>query len=69
MYWVFVAYEALCPLFVWLMAEGILPEEFVLFIFDPLIRASGSPGWVADRQHFWIEVVATIRAAWYAIRS
>lgn len=68
MLWLLVnAFEALCPFCLWLMAEGCLPEETVLFVFNPLIGLSGTPGPIADRQAFWIDMVFGLRVLVYAM--
>lgn len=62
-----ILYEAMCPLCVWLMAEGLLPESLVLAVFEPLIGMAGHPGVIADRQAYWIDVVYAIRVLVYAV--
>lgn len=66
-YLIFCVYEALCPFCLLLMAQGILPDDWVIWFFAPIIWASGQSGWLADRQNFWIDFVLVMRDIWTLI--
>jgi hypothetical protein len=56
-----LVYEALTPFAVWMMAEGVLTEDFVLTLFWPVISLSGHLSLIASRQDEWIEFWSLLR--------